>query len=249
MALITGCISYWKFDENTGTTLNDATGNGNTGTFQGTTGSQWVAGKINSGLAFDGTDNYVSTTTQFTSPTAFTISCWVKSTVSNGNKIFGFENNQTGNTSGSFDRMIYLGTDGQAYFGIYNGSTLSLPGGVIDDGNWHMCTGTYDGTNMVFYINGTLHASTTTSNVTYTGYWRMGSYALGSGWINANSGFFTGDIDECGLWNRALTSSEVTALYNNGAGLQYPFPQGGLIPSISSNLIGNMSDLTGGLRG
>jgi hypothetical protein len=34
---------------------------------------------------------------------------------------------------------------------------------------------------------------------------------------------FDGMIDEIGVWSRALTSGEVTQLYNSGAGLQYPF--------------------------
>jgi hypothetical protein len=35
-----------------------------------------------------------------------------------------------------------------------------------------------------------------------------------------------GDIDEVGIWSRVLTSTEVTQLYNGGAGLQYPFTNG-----------------------
>jgi hypothetical protein len=30
-------------------------------------------------------------------------------------------------------------------------------------------------------------------------------------------------IDELGIWNRALTGAEITALYNGGAGRSYPF--------------------------
>ncbi len=36
-----------------------------------------------------------------------------------------------------------------------------------------------------------------------------------------------GIVDEVGLWSRALTIAEVTALYNAGAGLAYPFDGGG----------------------
>jgi len=35
--------------------------------------------------------------------------------------------------------------------------------------------------------------------------------------------FFKGIIDEVGIWNRALTSTEISELYNSGNGLQYPF--------------------------
>src|SRR6202035_2479657 len=38
--------------------------------------------------------------------------------------------------------------------------------------------------------------------------------------------YFDGDIDEVSIWNRALTSTEVSDLYNSGGGLQYPFAGG-----------------------
>ena len=44
----------------------------------------------------------------------------------------------------------------------------------------------------------------------------MGSNAPIGGW-------FAGDIDEVGIWSRAITSTEVTALYNSGDGFAYPF--------------------------
>jgi hypothetical protein len=41
--------------------------------------------------------------------------------------------------------------------------------------------------------------------------------------------FFDGKIDEVGAWSRALTSAEVTELYNGGAGKQYVAPVASLI--------------------
>jgi hypothetical protein len=41
---------------------------------------------------------------------------------------------------------------------------------------------------------------------------------------NATGGLETsGMVDEIGYWERDLSSSEVTTLYNAGAGLTYPF--------------------------
>jgi hypothetical protein len=40
---------------------------------------------------------------------------------------------------------------------------------------------------------------------------------------NRTNSFFTGGIDEVGLWDgKALTATEVTELYNSGNGKQYP---------------------------
>ncbi|MBM2817717.1 MAG: hypothetical protein HW401_307, partial [Parcubacteria group bacterium] len=54
--LSNGLISYWKLDEISGTTAFDSTGS-NTGTL---TGATWTTAKINNGLSFNGTSNYLN---------------------------------------------------------------------------------------------------------------------------------------------------------------------------------------------
>lgn len=43
--------------------------------------------------------------------------------------------------------------------------------------------------------------------------------------------YHNGDIDEVGFWSRWLSNDEISALYNSGAGLSYPF---GLTPPVTS---------------
>ncbi|KPK37787.1 MAG: hypothetical protein AMJ65_13795, partial [Phycisphaerae bacterium SG8_4] len=50
-------IGWWKFDEASGTTAYDSSGNGNHGTLIGN--PQWVAGKIGGALDFNGTDSII----------------------------------------------------------------------------------------------------------------------------------------------------------------------------------------------
>jgi hypothetical protein len=40
---------------------------------------------------------------------------------------------------------------------------------------------------------------------------------------NITSYYLNGKIDEVGIWNDALTATEVNSLYNGGLGLSYPF--------------------------
>ena len=42
--------------------------------------------------------------------------------------------------------------------------------------------------------------------------------------------YFVGDLDEIGLWNRSLSASEISNLYNGGTGLSYPLSAG---PNVS----------------
>ncbi len=73
---------------------------------------------------------------------------------------------------------------------------------------WHLVTGTYDGSTATLYVDGAMAASDTFAapgNTTYPLY--IGRYYAdnGSGW--------NGAIDEVHLYNRAVTSAEVSALY------------------------------------
>lgn len=50
-------MAHWRFDETSGATAYDSSGNGNDGTVNGT--PQWVTGMIGGALHFDGSSNYV----------------------------------------------------------------------------------------------------------------------------------------------------------------------------------------------
>ena len=58
-------IAHWKFDETSGTSASDSSGNGNNGML--VNGPTWnpTGGKIGGALSFDGTDDYVLKTTSF----------------------------------------------------------------------------------------------------------------------------------------------------------------------------------------
>jgi len=73
--ITTGLVGYWKFDEGSGTTASDSSGNNNHGTL--VNGPTWTTGKVGQALEFDGGDDIVKTTTSPISP-PITISIWVK---------------------------------------------------------------------------------------------------------------------------------------------------------------------------
>ena len=54
-----GLVLHYKFDETSGTTAADSSGNGNTGTLTNMAGTEWTAGKVGGALDFDGSNDYV----------------------------------------------------------------------------------------------------------------------------------------------------------------------------------------------
>jgi arabinan endo-1,5-alpha-L-arabinosidase len=82
------------------------------------------------------------------------------------------------------------------------------------------------------YRNGVLVASTTSGS--------REERSLNIGIIGGNSwsgGYFDGQIDAVGIWNRALSDAEVAELYNNGTGLELPAPAG---PTVKNGWINNI---------
>ena len=214
--------SVWHLEEDPSGTvpqMKDSTANGNHGTSSGsmTSGDQ-LSGKIGGSLDFDGNNDYLSTTNSFNNPQDFTVSAWFKTSSASGKRLVGFESNQTGEYSGSWDRHIYVGTDGKVYFGSFSGSTdVAVSTNTLNDDTWHYAVGVRDdGVNRIrLYIDGNLNDSTYNSAAeNYTGRWRIGSYKT-SGWPNGQDGYFPGVIDEVRFSNTARSADWIQTEYDN----------------------------------
>jgi len=106
-------------------------------------------------------------------------------------------------------------------FTAINGSNLaSQPSWTPSTGTWYyvVCAFDVDTTNAVIYVNGSSIGTQTGGAAPLDG----GTFYCGTR-SGGDAGFMDGLLDECGLWNKTLTSDEVTSLYNSGNGLAYPF--------------------------
>ncbi|HWA51560.1 MAG TPA: DUF2341 domain-containing protein [Patescibacteria group bacterium] len=216
-------VAYWNFDEGTGSTVNDSSGNSNTGTWQGTLGNQWATGKYGKGGNFNGSDNYVSTNTSTSTTTMpnFTSEAWFKTGTASGHDIISLGGTQTG-TDNSHSRDLYMGADGKIYFGIADGGSNiytvnSLS--TLNDGKWHFAVGTYTSSTkaIALYIDGVSQGTTNdTGESSFSGWWRIGSYRL-TAWTQASDGYFTGQIDDVKIYNYARTQAQIAYDYNRGA--------------------------------
>ena len=92
--------------------------------------------------------------------------------------------------------------------------TVTSPA-TYNDGKWHYAVATYDGSSTVrLYIDGNSVATKTTSGALPD---KAGTQPLR---VGANSlslnGFFVGAVDEVRVWNRQVSSTQVSSQYNSG---------------------------------
>ena len=213
MALTDNLVSYWKLDGNS----NDSVGSNN-GTDTNITYSA-ANGKIIQGAGFNGTSSVINyPSVPQTGAGEFTMSAWIKgSDFSVRREIIGFGKNVNGQgvsmSIGSDSTFDKLYCDFYGAFGSVLGTTS------LSTSTWYFVVTTYNGTNLKIYLNGTLDGTggNFTANIVSNSTNSIGKQF----W--ANTSYFTGSIDEVGVWSRALSSTEITTLYNAGAGLQYPF--------------------------
>ena len=223
-----GILAYWKLDGNSA----DATGNGHTGTDTTITYSG-ANGIINQGAGMSAANNSFIAITDSTAlkPTSnFTVSGWIKTTNSGVSRNASLFQSYSQNTSVAGFRLsqssrkmeIIVGQN----TGLINGLDYKQVDSMsnMDDGLWHMWTAVYDGSRLSIYKDGnsTPDASDiSTINPEYasTNYVRIGDHNFnGTDYDTADA-----SMDEVGLWNRALSSAEISQLYNGGIGLQHPF--------------------------
>lgn len=240
MALITNLVSYWKLDEASGTredihSTNDLTDNNTVGV---------ATGKINDGADFEyANSEYLSITDASQSGldgmSELSISCWF-----NQESVSSTYPSIVGKWSETSNQRAYIiaNVGGSVYFYHSsdggNGNLRSVNGGAIGTGSWYHVVGTFkSGTdNLKIYLNGSFVAQDTPIGSTvYNG---TAGFQIGKAdgpFAAASDQYFDGIIDEVGVWNIALTADEVTALYNSGNGLAYPFTS-----SVNSNFFGLM---------
>lgn len=229
MALITNLVAYYKCDETSGN-LADSSGGGFTLVNIGVCG--FGGGKLNG--AVDG--GSANTTKRFEIANnlgitggSITINGWVNITTAPAaaEKQRLFEQDDLTNDNGYF--AIYQNTGGtlQMFFERIRNSVADDSFTVTQTltvGAWNMITLTYDGATVTGYVNATAVGTVASTGA---GVGNTDDFTI----LGANGGTqnVKGLMDEVGVWSRALSGNEVTQLYNQGAGLTYPFDR----PSFS----------------
>ena len=224
--LLNSLVSVYKAENN----ANDSLGTNNG---SGLGGILYTTGKSGNAFGFNGSTAYVDMGDVMDIGT----SSWTYS--------FWFNPYDIGSLCMLFSKTIAAGVRGRVFSYIAVGrlvigfdadisNVINVQTDVIlANGNWYHAVIQIDRTDKIkLYLNGsavTLDNNGGTNNLvpySATNYntnnpFRIGAYT-GADNVTPSS-FFNGKIDEFNVWNRVLTSIEVTELYNSGGGKFYPY--------------------------
>jgi len=203
----TSLVTWYKFDDtndsNPTSTKYNLTNNAVT----------FVDGKINKCALFDHSSDLLSASTINLSNllgTEFTFSLWVK--VKSGISAYGqvFQYFQDNNNN------IYFRRQNANYLGFWiwqngylgGGGVLNMPNYIVDV--WTHYVITYTGTEAKAYVNGILHQTDAKDGTVFN----IGNSTLRIGDRHGLDQHFYGEIDDFRIYDKALSATEISDLYN-----------------------------------
>ncbi|MDG2381914.1 MAG: PEP-CTERM sorting domain-containing protein [Pirellulaceae bacterium] len=229
-AITDGLVAYYPFDDGAGLTLTEVTGLSSDGELYEfpDDDSQWVAGQIGGALEYDGIDDFVIAAEHPLAETALSVSIW------------GYANEAP--TWASLVKNWGQGSVGQFHFGLGVGDADTLNifittesgaanvGTDVDDiefEEWQHFAFVVDPIEetVFLYRNGEVVDDQLYDGTEFTD--APNSEALGIG-VKTNNfgdaadpggccpGYWDGRLDDLGIWHRALTSEEVSKIYQDG---------------------------------
>ncbi|MBT2517544.1 PKD domain-containing protein [Streptomyces sp. ISL-90] len=221
-----GASLYWRLGGSAAQGGDDLAGNNNGVVRSGVTSNSSGALTSEPGpsYTFNGTSSgYINSTSVAPVGQGFSTELWFKTTTLTGGKLIGYGNSSSGNSS-SYDRHVYMTSNGRLAFGTYPGIIRAITTtGTYRDGGWHHVVASQGWDGMKLYVDGQLVGSLPDNTAqAYNGYWRVGGDNLAS-WPNRPvTDYFSGQIDEVAVYDRVITPQEVTAHYSKGTGTAAP---------------------------
>ncbi|NIK71907.1 LamG-like jellyroll fold domain-containing protein [Paenibacillus sp. BK720] len=207
--------AHYKLDETSGSTASDSSGNNNTAVISSNGGNvTWESnGKVNGALhlAPSGTnafgDYYISIPNFFDpGATNFTIAAWVKL-----DQPSGPGSNQTILAQeGASGRSILYRDVNTGKLNSYLGGVTTTSNGTIPVGTWTHVALVKNGGTIQLYINGALDKTASVTTESSTGKFRVGAHKAPS----ATSANWNGSIDDIQLSQKALTSAQISNMYD-----------------------------------
>ena len=216
--LFSDIIAYYKFDDN----LNNYVSQYGTATSNNTT---YVDGKSGKALLFNGSTSkcIVPKDISVRGRSRVSVSLWFNiNSFGNKNVLYAEENKKT-----HFFRFgLEVLSTGNIVGALRNfdsdATYKSIDGGSVSLQEWHFAVFTFDAHSQIakLHVDGVLKGTVATSSdpIPDTAPARTISVGYFDGSTSNDTGVIDGMIDELCIWSKALTDTEVSELYNNGAG-------------------------------
>lgn len=205
-----GLVGYWPFNGN----ANDESGNGYNGTVTGATLTPDRFGNTNKAYYFNGVTDYILANVN-SNVTNVSISAWFYAeTHATTFPTFYYLMNST-NTIYYYSQLTYHQGNTGSILNLVHTSTGNYPNvttNVPSLNSWHHVVSVFDGSWNVskLYLDGALINQVTTTGTLTT----FTKFFMGSHDLTCLCEWFKGSLDDIRIYNRALSSTEVTALYN-----------------------------------
>lgn len=218
--LLSSLYTVYKAENN----ANDSFASNN-GTSQG--GLTYSTGKSGDAFTFNGTNAHILMPVNSMKKTTFSMNFWIFNPSAQSTTIFTDFGND-GTNKGFYLNLTNLSSH-TIRFVAFNSSVniiaLDASGGIGFLNRWSMTTLVVNGTSVNIYLDGSLTASgtmTNTINYVANSYPCIGAYKLNN---NTPSAYLINGtkLDEINIWNREITLTEITEIYNSGSGKFYPY--------------------------
>jgi hypothetical protein len=208
-------MGMWLFDEGKGDIAKDLSGNGNDGELMNS--PKWVEGKSGQALEFDGKANYVSVSdsSSLDVSTEASISLWAY--INNFGTSSGDDviiDKMCSDPKGAFEILLFSANELEGRFTLATGTTIRLGQGLgltPTDKSWHHYASTFQSGEQKLYLDGKAVAEDS-----QTGTLIQNDLPIQIGKGVERDYHFDGLIDEVGIFNVALTETDIQNIMNKG---------------------------------
>ena len=164
----TGLVGHWRFDESSGTTAHDSSGNNYDAILYnaGNGNASWVSGKVGGAILLDGSNDYLAIKDlNYSQPgqmPAVSVAAWIKTGRSSEGAILSYDRSEYWRLSvgGTNDngKLFFASTDLRGYSG---GTADTYGNKTVNSNSWRHVAVTYDATisRKIFYVDGNLDKS------------------------------------------------------------------------------------------
>ncbi|MEO9869622.1 LamG-like jellyroll fold domain-containing protein [Ekhidna sp.] len=156
----------------------------------------------NNALNFDGTDDFVETTSPIGLPvgnTVRTLEAWINTSSSTDVAVAGWSSNDL--VANQRFGIVVTATGEVSVVASGNDMVGTVQ---VNDGQWHHIAATFDGSTAFLYVDGELDVSSIRTYATVAE-----SFTIGRRSFSVGGEFFPGQIDEVRVWNVARTQEQI----------------------------------------